>query len=363
MKLLSTALVVLGTACVVLDAQRLADPLAFFHPSVELSREDRDRLASGEPVVRVLRDTGADVAVFGAVPVRIDGDRLVAWVRNIAELKRSPAVLAIGRVSNPPRLEDFDRLILDEAELNEIRQCRPGDCGLKLTADEISRLQTAMAAPSRERPRIQQVFRELMLRRVRDYLTAGGAALPRYADRKHTPPLGEVFQSILRQSTFLTERLPALADDLQRYPHGLSGDAESFIYWAKETFGRKPVISATHVVIVRPTGADLPSALVIGRQLFATHYMDGALSVTAIVRDAPASRSYLTYLNRTRVDSLGGFFGPFVRSAIERRLRNEAAELLPRVRDRLESGEPPTPALARPDPIAVADARHRHYAR
>lgn len=95
------------------------------------------------------------------------------------------------------------------------------------------------------------------------------------------------------------------------------------------------------MTILRPYGNGLPTAIVTGKQLFATHYMDVGLSVTAIFRNGSEAPSYLAYLNRTRVDSLGGFFGPIVRSVIERRLKKEAAELLPRVGDRLESREPP----------------------
>jgi hypothetical protein len=353
LKLAATVLAALSVAYVALGAQPPADPLAFFRPSVELSAGEIQRLRAGASVVRVLRASGREVAVFGAAPIHIDGDRLVSWVRHIAALKKSRAVLGIARVSDPPRLEDFDHLVLDDADLEEIRQCRPGDCGLKITADEIGRLHAAIGGGALQwKPRVQQVFRELMLRRIRDYLAGGSAALPRYDDGKDGPLLGEVFRSIARQTPIPT-RLPRFADYLERYPHAPAEDVESFIYWAKEEFGRKPVVSATHVSIVhpsaaaalgapdgRPHGGDLPTVVVTGRQLFATHYLDGALSVTAILGDR--SQYYLAYLNRTRVDSLGGFLGPFVRSAIERRLKKEASELLPRVRDRLESGEPPS---------------------
>ena len=107
-----------------------ADPFAFFQPSVTVTADDRRQLDRGEAIARVLPGDDPEVAVFAAVPVNIDGDRLVAWIRRIEELKKSAYVLAIRRFSNPPRIEDLADLVLDDRELSDIRACRPGHCGL-----------------------------------------------------------------------------------------------------------------------------------------------------------------------------------------------------------------------------------------
>jgi hypothetical protein len=125
------------TLHVMLVAQA-ADPFTFFRPSVVISVDDRRRLDEGGSVARVLPGQDHEVAVFAAVPVDADADRLVAWVRNIAELKKSSFVLAIGRFSNPPRFEDLSSLALDDDDLEDIRECRADDCGVKLTRAEIA---------------------------------------------------------------------------------------------------------------------------------------------------------------------------------------------------------------------------------
>ena len=84
-----------------------------------------------------------------------------------------------------------------------------------------------------------------------------------------------------------------------------------------------------------------PDALVAGKQIFATHYMNGALALTAIVGGGPGSRRYLAYLNRSEVDVLGGFLGGLVRWIVERRLKSEASEVLQGLRRRIERGLPP----------------------
>ena len=78
------------------------DPFAFFRPSITVSADDRRELDRGEPIARIVRGADREVAVFAAVQVGIDGDRLVAWTRDIRGPKRSPYVLAIGRFSDPP---------------------------------------------------------------------------------------------------------------------------------------------------------------------------------------------------------------------------------------------------------------------
>ena len=139
---------------------------------------------------------------------------------------------------------------------------------------------------------------------------------------------------------FLKQQLPAVADYLDRWPHAAAPHVESFLYWSKETFGAKPVISVTQVSILRGDGRMVPEAVVVGSQVFAIHYSDGSLSVTAVVR-GEGSRRYLAYLNESDLDVLEGVRGGLVRRILERRLRSEAPAVIRTLRHRLESGEPP----------------------
>jgi hypothetical protein len=108
-----------------LTATRGADPFEFVQPSIRLAQEDRSRLDGDEPVARILPSRDGEIAVFAAVRVAVDGNRLVTWVRRIDDLKRSSYVPAIGRVSEPPRIEDLADLELDDEDLADVRACRP----------------------------------------------------------------------------------------------------------------------------------------------------------------------------------------------------------------------------------------------
>lgn len=316
------------------------DPFAFLQPSVTITADDRRQLDRGEPIARVLPGNDLEVAVFAAVPVDIDGDRLVAWMRRIEELKKSSYVLAIGRFSDPPRIEDLADLTLDDEDVSDIRACRPGRCGLKVSAREMTKVQKAAAeAESDWKPAVQQAFRQTVLERVQMYLANGQVAA--YEDQKNLVWPAARFALLLEHSAFLTERLPGFADHLRGYPLAAAPEVESFIYWSKERLARKAIISVTHVSIVRSHDPGLPDALVAGKEIFATHYVNASLGLTAILHGAPGGSNYLAYLNRSEVDMLGGVFGGLVRWFMQRRLKAEAAKVLQGLRRRLESGEPP----------------------
>jgi hypothetical protein len=348
---LSVAVVVAADAAwhFVAATQGPADPFAFFGPTVNVTAKDRQRLDNGEAVVRILPGGDHDIAVFAAVSTKAGGDRLTAWVQRIEQLKRSAVVRAVGRFSDPPRLEDLDELSLTDDELDKIRTCRPRDCGVKLTASEMTALQRELAVGGGAwKARLQAAFRGVVLARVRAYLAGGHTALPMYDDGRTKRPLEASFAGIIQKSPYLVQRLPELTRRLQQFPRAPIENGETFFYWSTELFGGRPVTSATHVTILASDEPALPVVLVAGKQIMATHYMNGSLTITAILRGRPGGPNYLVTLNRSEVDVLGGFFGGFVRLVIERRVKSEASDLLQGLRNRLEAG-PPGPALAYPD--------------
>jgi hypothetical protein len=318
-----------------------ADPFAFFQPSVTLGTEERDRLDEGKPVARTLPGADREISMFAAVAVDIDGDRLVAWMREIAALKKSSYVLAIGRFSDPPTLDDLADLRLDDGELSKIRRCRPGDCDVKLSGTEMRQLRRAAdEGGDAWKERVQEGFREVVLQRVRAYLDGGHGALPPSEDHSRAVDPGSSFARLIARSVFLTRNVPEFADHLSGYPASPLPGVESFVYWSKERLANKPTISVTHVNILRGRPPNTPDALVASKQIFATHYFNASLALTAIVGDQSGSR-YLAYLNRSEVDALGGPFGGLVRWVAQRRLRGEAMRVLENLRVRLESGDPP----------------------
>jgi hypothetical protein len=314
-----------------------------FHlaPAVVVSARDRADLDRDQVVARVLPAKGGQLAVFVATRLNAQPDALVAWTRAIAELKRSKFVLAIGRFSDPPRPSDLEELTLDQRDLDAIRQCRPGDCGLKLSAGDIESLTAVLGTAGDDwRDAGQREFRQLLSERVVQYRAGGLTALSAPADRKKARRPDDALSAIVEQSPYLA-KLPTSSPWLKEYPHADSA-IESFFYWSKEHYGAgKPVISITHVGIVRPASDHrLPAILVAGKQIFATHYLEGSLGLTMVLRDATNGTPYLAYVNRSQVDMLRGLFGGFVRGVLEDRVERQAPLIVRGLRARLESGNP-----------------------
>jgi hypothetical protein len=322
--------------------EQSGDPFQFLGPSVVVSAADRARLDRDQVLARVLSGKGGQLAVFVATRLNAPPDALAAWTRAIAELKRSKFVLAIGRFSDPPHPSDLEDLTLDPRDLEAIRQCRPGNCGLKLAVADIESLTAVLASAGADwRDTAQREFRRLLVQRVVEYQAGGLAALAPLADRSKPRKADDALSAIVEQSPYLA-RLPQVIAWLKDYPHADSS-VESFFYWSKEYYGGgKPVISITHVGIVRPESDHrLPAIFVAGKQIFATHYLEGGLGLTMVLRDATNGTPYLAYINRSQVDMLRGFFGAFVRGVLEDRVEQQAPLIVRGLRARLESGNPP----------------------
>jgi hypothetical protein len=341
-KLGTTASAALCGSSLLMYALAAADPFQFFRPDVSLNQSERTTLERGEVLVKTLDAGGREVAVFAAARVSIDGDRLARWIRRIQDLKQSRYVLAIGRFSDPPRVDDLASLELDENELADLRKCRPGDCGLKLSEAEIIRLSAlARQGTADWKADVQQAFRELLVARAAQYLAGGLGSAPPYADRSTPIPLDRESAELAEHSRFLGQHVPQLLESVVRYPAGGTIGAERFLYWSRELFGGSPVTSITHVTLARHDSDSLPPALVVSRQVYANHYMTGSLAVTAIVAGRGGRPAYLVYLNRSRVDLLDRFFGGLVRRIMAGRLRDNAATVIDALRQRLQSGDPP----------------------
>ncbi|MGE3958340.1 MAG: hypothetical protein AB7H96_16625 [Vicinamibacterales bacterium] len=298
------------------------DPFAFFQPTLRFTATELASLGRGAAVARSADAPRGNVTIVAAVPVAIDGDRLVSWIRDIAALKQSPVVRQIGRFSSVPTVADVGGLTLDADDLRDVARCRPGDCGLKLTDAEVARLQGAarsVRSGTAQTDAVQQAFREVVVARAAAYLQAGRSGPP--------PPV------------FLTEHWPAVAQGLREYPRASRAAPDEFLYWSKDAYGGKPIVSITHLTIVRGRGAGEPEVMVVGRQVFATHYTDAGWSITALAQGD--TTRYLVYINQSAIDLLDSWYGGLIRRTVERRLRSEAVEVLQGLRRRLESGDPP----------------------
>ena len=315
----------------------------FLEPTVHLDAADLTRLDEGQVLVRILPSQPGEIAVLAAVRTTADGPRLVKWVRDISDLKKSSYVTAISRFSSPPQLEDLSSLELSADDFEALQSCRPSSCDLKVTESEAAGLQSALnaARPSDRVAAVRNAFRRLILDRVQDYLHTGLPNSARFVNDGRSISPRQLFSNVLANSVFLVRHAPALVNYLDAYPNAAGSDVESFTYWSVERLAGRRSVIATHVAIIVGNGPGRPEALVAGKELFSLNYVSAALGITAIFPGRSAGVHYLVYLNRTHADILDHWYSGLARFVIDRRISGEAGEVFRGLTARLESGDPP----------------------
>jgi hypothetical protein len=308
---------------------------AAFRPAVDITADDLRRLDRRGVLVRILPADDRRVAVFAAAAVRATAPEVASRIRRISTLKRSEYVTAIARFSDPPRLDDLADLVVPPQDLADLADCRPGACGLKLTAGEMSALRATLGERPAE-PAASLALRHLVLERVQRYLASGRATPGPLVDGPEPVDPDRALDRLLDESAWMAERWPDLVRAVREVPRRPSHEVDSFLYWSVERLGRKPVVIVTHVHLFEPrrSGAG-PELVVLSRQVFAMHYTNAAIALSALVHDGNA-QAYFVYLNQTEVDALGGWLGRLKRAIVERRIRGQAERVIGGIRGRLE---------------------------
>lgn len=309
---------------------------------MNVSEANLASLERGEAVTKLLKTSAKkETAALGIVRVNAPGDIFIDKFRDTADFKKSAAVLQIGKFSNPPRLADLNGLTLDPSCLEAIKNCKIGDCDMKMSVEMMARFRQQLDPSAADyQERTNDLVCRMLFDYLKTYLQTGNAALIEYHDGKNIVRLADEFRSLLEQSRFLADYAPEFYKYLEESPKASSPDIEEFIYWSKEKYGLKPVLSITQVIIYKRTIGNITEVLIASKQLYASHYFEGSLGLTVFVEgnQGPAtSGSYLVYLNRSRADALQGWFLSMKRSLIGGRIREGMAKNLNLVKKRIES--------------------------
>ena len=305
-----------------------ADLQTFLRSQLAVTPQEMALLEKGQIVVRLPKTPETrEVAAFAIMRLDVTDDFFLEHVRDIVNFKASENVLQIGKFSDPPLLADLSGLTLDAADVESAKRCRLNSCDMKVSAGFIDRFRKDInwSAPD-YRERTSQVLRELMLERVKNYLAGGNASLGEYRDKSYSLKLADEFQSLLQPAPYMYEYAPEFQKYLVDYPQARPAGVEDFMYWSKEKFALKSVVSLTHVVIYKLPGRNGTDILIASKGIYASHYMETSLGLTAIVHSGGPGpqRTYLIYINRSRVDALRGLFAGLKRSLITSSLRDAA---------------------------------------
>ena len=327
------------TALALVPRPQAASARALLQTIAKISDREWTNIERGEPLARTLSADSREVAVLGAVRIKAGRDRLIARMRSISTLKRAAIVLDAGVFSSQPTPHDLARLSLEEHSL-DLRNCSPGDCHVRLTADDIARFHREVNWEAADwRNRSADIWRSVLAAHAAAYQERGRTALPIYTNKNDPLSVSSELDVLLAHYAFLEDYSPGLHAYMQRFGPGIPAGAETTLYWTKEDFGIRPIIRISHQVSRRPTHGNDP-ALIVTNQVYADHYLDAALTVTMAVGAADDTNSfYMISVNRARTRSLTGWLRAMVRTAVHNRSRDAMRKILSATKAALERGE------------------------
>lgn len=338
-RVLNMAIVLMLLTPVFAGAQEMPKGLAtFLRDRIALKETQLADIRRGKAIAKVLPSEKQEVAVLGIVLVNASADFFVERFRDIESYKKGTSVPVVKKFSDPPRIQDLDQLQIDRNDFDALKTCKIGSCDVKLSAEAIDRLQKEIEWKAPDAfDRVNDLARASLLEYVKRYLAGGNTTLSVYNDKKEPKRIAEQFDEILQASPYVYDYAPEFYEYLRAYPAKHLDNVEDFIYWSKEKFGLKPVISVTHVTIYRKP--DTGRTLISSKQIYASHYFEASLGLTVVISTSQteAPSFYLLYLNRSRSDALHGGFSGLARGQVKSRARNGMQRNIERIKLSIES--------------------------
>ena len=295
------------------------EPHTFLRTHIGYSDSDLTALDAGKAVTRAIEtNEPREVAISGAVHIRATTDFFLRMYKDIERF--DTAALAIKKISDPPKREDFATMSIPEKELAALRTCKPDDCNMKLGQETMDILASDIDwnQPDASR-RAEKIIRERVYVGTMAYLENGSASLGAYRDKKKPGFVAKEFAALLESSPYILAYRPELHEYLSNYPNAELEGATDFLYWSQYDYG-KPVIRISHVTIYPIEEGTNASAIVTGKQLFFSHFFMAGLELHALVRDTKTEDEafYLVSLIRMRTDGVGGMFGNMLKKSVQK---------------------------------------------
>src|SRR6185369_12349603 len=278
---------------------------------VAFAETDFTALQLNQPVVRSIPTSDkAEIAVSGLVNIRAAADEFLRSYRESMTRKSNAAILEIGAFGVQPSLADLETLTLEPRDIEDLKECVVGECQIKLSAAMIERFRKEIDWNGADcAARVTNLFRQMLFEYVKDYRARGERALIEYNDKRDQVSLAEEQRALDAAPSYVNDFISDSKAGLQLL--------EDTLVWSKIKFGLKPVIAINHILIYRRNSDVGPQILISSKQIYANHYFNASLALTAFVRVPEGA--YLVYENRSRADGLEGPFGKIKRGVVEKK--------------------------------------------
>ncbi len=281
-----------------------------------------------------------EIGVCGIVRLLKPGEISMAAFRESVSPRNNRSMLDGGDFSKPPALTDLNSLELDKRDFEDMKKCSVGDCGLKMSAAMITRLQREVDWNSADSKELAtQWFRRELFDYINDYSQRGNDALMIFSDKKTPIRLADEHRELLDEALFVKDFAPEFAKYLGNYPAFKLSAVDDSLIWSKITFGFKPTITVAQVAAYTHYDQTAPQYLMATKQIYGSHYLDSSLALSMLLT-VPANGStntYLIFTNFSRSDSLTGALGGVKRSLIGTEATEHVKDILKFAKARLES--------------------------
>ncbi|HEV8427319.1 MAG TPA: hypothetical protein VGQ41_05365 [Pyrinomonadaceae bacterium] len=272
----------------------------------------------------------AEIAVSGLVNIRAVAEEFLRSYRDSMTRKSNTAILEIGAFGLEPSPADLETLTLETRDIEDLKECVVGECQVKLSAAMIERFRKEINWDAADyESKVTSLFRQMLFEYVKDYRTRGEAALIEYSDKRDQVSLADEQRTLNAAPSYVNQFINGSKAGLELL--------EDALVWSKIKFGLKPVIAINHILIYKRNSDVGPQVLIASEQIYANHYFNASLALTAFVRvpDAP-NGAYLVYENRSRADGLEGPFGKLKRGVVEKKAVEGLRSILEHSKARLE---------------------------
>ena len=305
-----TAVLTLGVGAGAVSGQ--PQPRTFFKERALLTDREIQSIEQGQVVTKALSSSDKyGMLVFGAVYVNSTIEKFAASYRDVKKLKENKVYLDAQEFSPggaAPKISDFERLVLDPKDIDELRACRPGECDLQIF-DDIDALQKKVNwnAPSKY-VQANQILRQRVTDGMTQYMAGGLKAFGSYRDREKPFNLYQATKDMVDSSYYLPrDRAGEIYRHVIEYPNGKLAGADDYFYWEKINFGQEPTVRVNHVSVF-PKGFGPVKLLIANKQLYASRYMRVALQLFYCVPDSenPGKPGFfLIEMNDSRLSDFG----------------------------------------------------------
>ncbi|MGH9323260.1 MAG: hypothetical protein ACRD21_05500 [Vicinamibacteria bacterium] len=327
--------------------QDLATSLRDYLRQREFSEKDLRAVERGQAVVKLLdAEDDSETQLLGVVKIQGAPEEFLSRYRGIVSFEKGAGILQIGLLSDPPAVDDLAALTIDPVDVEDLKECRPGDCGIKLSAEAIQTFQRIDWEAEGAVSTAEALAREMLVDFLRAYQEGGNAALGTLHDKDEPLEVGQAFAAMIESPEF-PAYFPDLYSYLNDYPAAKIPGAEELFYWSKVDFGLKPMIRLNHVVIYEPSGRPDVRYAVASKMLYSSHYFNTGVEMKFLTVTRESSNSYyLVANNQSRSDGFSGLTGFFAGRKIRGKARGALESYLASVKRNLERG----PSPSRPTP-------------